>query len=350
MTEKNKGERREVQRIRVEADVAGMRLDRFIREQLPGVPMGAIQRFLRTGQVRVNGGRVKGHRRLETGEEVRLPPVHLEPLPDTRPRGLPKGVLQKLEAGIIYRDPHLLVLNKPAGLPVHGGSGQPWGVVDGLREIFANESGAGQPELVHRLDKGTSGCLLFGLDRPTVRALAESFREGRIKKEYLTLIRGHLKPGQGRIDLNLVKGVTRSGERMVVAGEEGSSAQTRYRVVKRFADSSLVAVGLDTGRTHQIRVHFQWLKHPLAGDSKYGDRDFNRSLRELGLKRIFLHAGRLSFTHPILKTSIQVEAPLDAPLQKVLEALSNRENSCSISGNCDMPVRKNRSGSRRKRS
>ncbi|MBF0588430.1 MAG: RluA family pseudouridine synthase [Magnetococcales bacterium] len=311
-------------RVRVGIDDEGMRLDRFVGRALAGVPAAAVQRLLRTGQVRVNGGRARGHRRLKKGEEVRLPPVR-PPEPSDENLPPPEGMVETVSERVLWRDPHLLVLDKPIGMPVHGGSGHRWGAIDAVREMVAREPGGGRPELCHRLDKETSGCLLFGLDGRSVRRVAEMLRHGGIEKRYRTLVRGEVRPANGEIDLALVKGMVRSGERMTTVEEGGQHALTRYRTVRRLGETSLLDVHLLTGRTHQIRVHFQQIGHPLAGDGKYGQRPFNRRMKKLGLKRMFLHAAQLKLKHPVTGTIIEVHAPLDERLERVLKRLESLE-------------------------
>ncbi|MBF0143344.1 MAG: RluA family pseudouridine synthase [Magnetococcales bacterium] len=299
----------------VDREVAGMRLDRYVRQMLPGVPGPAIQRLLRTGQVRVNGGRVKGGRRLLEGDEVRLPPAMVLVDPGNPP--LPDSLIDELRGRILYRDAAVLLLDKPAGMAVHGGSGRPWGVVDGVRALWRREGLAGEPQLAHRLDQGTSGALLFGLTPSAVRRLAADFASGRVEKRYLALVRG-APADSGRIDQGLIKGATRAGERVVVAGH-GQEADTGYRVVARFEGASLLVVTPGSGRTHQIRVHLQWLGHPLAGDDKYGDHRFNRQMARLGLARMFLHAACLNCTHPESGERLRLTAPLEVSLRHFLE-------------------------------
>ena len=314
-----------VQHVLVTAADVGLRLDRFLSQHFPGVPGSFIQRLLRTGQVRVNSGRVRGGVRLLLGDEVRLPPVRL---PDPKEKLFPpERLVRMIQDRIIWRDEHLLVLNKPEGMAVHGGTGDLWGAVDALRrmvQLEEGESGKSRPELCHRLDKATSGCLLFALTLEALRAMAAAFRRGTVHKEYLALVRGHPHPETGLIDLPLSKGVVRSGERMVVSTHLGSSARTRYQVMEKFSQASLVRVMPESGRTHQIRVHFQSIGHPLAGDNKYGDPYFDEQMKKMGLLRLFLHAERLSFLHPILEEQCQLQAPLDNTLMQVLDAQRKR--------------------------
>ncbi len=304
-----------------------MRLDRYLGDHLPGAPISLLQRLLRTGQVRVNGGRARGGDRLRAGDEVRLPPIRLQPVQEGNVV-VPPPLQKRIRQAIVWRDEQVLVLDKPAGLAVHGGSGGKWGAIDLLRAVLAAESGTGgdpgngRPELCHRLDKGTSGCLLFGLNRTAVRWLTAAFREGRVEKTYQALVRGRPRPGTGIIDRPLLKGVMRGGERMVVAADgEGAAAVTRYDLGESFSTASLMTVRPESGRTHQIRAHFQWLGHPLAGDEKYGDRHFNRAMKRIGLNRLFLHAQRLVFPHPDGGAPFSVSAPLEPSLQRLLTAL-----------------------------
>ncbi|MBF0161277.1 MAG: RluA family pseudouridine synthase [Magnetococcales bacterium] len=306
-----------VQHISITPADAGMRVDRFLGARLPGTPHALIQRLLRTGQVRINSGRVQGHVRLAVGDDVRIPPVRMaEPKTHTHP---PDSLVRALQERILWRDETLLVLNKAAGLVVHGGSGDLWGAVDGVRRMLQWEESPLRPELCHRLDKDTSGCLLFALTPLAVRQMAAAFRTGTVEKEYLALVRGHPQPEEGLIDLPLSRGIVRGGERIVVSAGHGLAARTRYRLLRRFANASLMQVTLESGRTHQIRVHFQSIGHPLAGDRKYGDSAFNERFGKMGLHRLFLHARRLSFSHPTTGTQTTVEAPLDESLQRILQ-------------------------------
>ncbi|MBF0401084.1 MAG: RluA family pseudouridine synthase [Magnetococcales bacterium] len=310
-----------VRHVAVTAADAGMRVDRFLAAQLPGTPYTFLHRLMRTGQVRVNSGRVQGGVRLAAGDSVRLPPVRLA-LPQERTHP-PDSWVRGMRERIVWRDGELLVLNKAAGMAVHGGSGDSWGAVDAMRRLFQWEESPLRPELCHRLDKETSGCLLFALTAPALRQMAAAFRAGTVEKEYWALVRGHPQPAAGVIDLPLLKGTVRAGERMVVSADRGLAARTRYQVISRFAHASLVQVWLESGRTHQIRVHFQSIGHPLAGDQKYGDPAFDGQMRTMGLRRLFLHARRLAFPHPVTGEQVTVETPLDAALQQVLQNLEN---------------------------
>lgn len=309
--------------VRVEETDVGLRLDRFLKRHLPGMPDGLIQKLVRTGQVRLDGGRVKGNQRLEEGGVVRIPPVRQPVEAAGRVASPPLALLKALAGCVLSTGEGYRVINKPAGWPVHGGTGQTVGLIDGLRHLWQDLPH--RPELCHRLDRDTSGCLLIATDRRAASVLSAFFRDGRVDKQYSALVRGVPDPGEGVIDSSLMKGVVRSGERMVVAGEGGQSALTRYRVRESFGNAALLAVTLETGRTHQVRAHFQAEGHPLAGDNKYGDRDFNREMKSFGVDRLFLHAESLTFPHPQTGVSVTVTAPLPPAWGRVIERL--RENS-----------------------
>ncbi|MBF0423322.1 MAG: RluA family pseudouridine synthase [Magnetococcales bacterium] len=313
--------------IAVSADDAGMRLDRFLKRHLPGLPMGLIHKLLRTGQVRLDGARVKGDRRLDVGNLVRIPPVRPTVLPlggisETPPAAMVKA----LEGSVLLQGDGFMVINKPSGWPVHGGSGQAVGLIDGLRYLWPLSQG--KLELCHRLDRDTSGCLLLATQRQTASTLTAAFRDGLMHKTYLALVKGCPSPPQGRINVPLTKGIIRSGERMVIADHSGQAARTHYRLLERLGRASLLEVTLETGRTHQVRAHLQALGHPVVGDDKYGDREFNRVMKKMGMKRLFLHARALTFPHPKTGVPVMVTAPMDSSLTGVIdqcrEKLSNR--------------------------
>lgn len=269
--------------------------------------------MLRRGEVRVNGARAKPDLRLAAGDVVRLPPWRREN-EATRPAVSPAAV-ERLTRQILYEDDRLLVLNKPAGLAVHGGSGIRHGVIEILR---AGPPGHSHLELAHRLDRDTSGCLLLARDRSMLRLLHGQLREGRVLKQYTALLKGQMQRPTLEIDDPLGRQREQGGERRVTVDAAGKPSATRIHRRRRYRQATLVNVGLLTGRTHQIRVHAASAGHPLAGDSKYGDRDFNQSMRRLGLKRMFLHAGRLELPD----MDLAFEAPLPEELETVLERLS----------------------------
>jgi 23S rRNA pseudouridine955/2504/2580 synthase len=286
---------------------------------LPSVPRSRIFRIVRKGEVRVNGKRAGPEHRLQERDTVRVPPVRVdaEPAPG-QPRRVAPRVLEIVSASIISEDDRLLVLDKPAGLAVHGGSGISFGVIEALRALRPKE----ELELVHRLDRETSGCLLVARKRSALRTLHELMREGRVEKRYLALLKGHWNLGHTRIDVPLRTDIRVGGERTVKAHASGKEAVSEFRPVQWFGKlATLVEVGLHTGRTHQIRVHAAHAGNPVAGDEKYGDEDFNSELRELGLERMFLHSHSVSFDWP-QGGAFSASAPLPADLSKVIDGLT----------------------------
>jgi 23S rRNA pseudouridine955/2504/2580 synthase len=277
-----------VRKVHIDADGAGQRVDNFLHRELPGVPRSRVYRLLRRGEVRVNGGRVRAEYRLETGDEVRIPPVRLRAEGAPPPADRAAAILDH----VLFEDKRLLVVDKPTGIAVHGGSGISHGVIELLR--------AARPDLkdlslVHRLDRETSGCLVIAKKRSALRALHEKFREGVVEKNYLALVLGDWQLGEQLIDKPLLVTNRKGGERHVVVSPEGKTAQTRVRLSRTYREYSLVQCSPLTGRTHQIRVHLQSVGFPIAGDERYGDADANRRLKALGLPRLFLHAQSISF-------------------------------------------------------
>lgn len=301
--------------VEVSEDDDGQRLDNFLLRELKGVPRSAVYRLLRTGQVRVNGGRAKPDRRLEGGDRVRIPPVRIE---ETPPKGSPSAAQRAVIAdAILHEDRDLLVLNKPAGVAVHGGSGISFGVIEVLRALRPD----GTLELAHRLDRETSGCLIVAKRRPALRKLHAAFREGLVEKRYLALVVGRWTRGTTTVNAALKRNQVQGGERIVRVDEAGGkAASSRFKVIDTYADATLMEVTIDTGRTHQIRVHAAHVGHPVAGDEKYGDEAANKRLHAAGLKRMFLHASALSLPHPN-GDPLAVSAPLDDELRAVLDAL-----------------------------
>ncbi len=279
---------RGVRKVRVDSDAAGQRIDNFLKRELPGVPKGRLYRLLRRGEVRVNGGRVRAEYKLAAGDEVRIPPVRIDaagPAPDPRRA-------DALLDTVIYEDKRLLVINKPGGVAVHGGSGISHGVVEMLRHARPDLKDLG---LVHRLDRETSGCLVLAKRRSALRALHAQFRSGEVEKHYLALVAGDWQFGEVRIDAPLSVRHRRQGERHVVVSEDGKPAATRVSLSRSFRSASLVNCAPETGRTHQIRVHLAHAGHPILGDDRYGDPDLNRAAKQAGLERLFLHAQSISF-------------------------------------------------------
>jgi 23S rRNA pseudouridine955/2504/2580 synthase len=305
-----------VEMLSVDPEFAGQRIDNFLMARVKGVPRSHLYRVLRRGEVRVNKGRVKPSYRLQAGDLVRIPPVRqAEALAPGRP---PAGTLRSLADAVLYEDERLLVLDKPAGLAVHGGSGLSFGLI----EILRLERPDTQLELVHRLDRDTSGCLILSKRRSTLRDLHETLRDNAMDKRYLALLAGTLPRAEILVDAPLFKNTLRSGERVVrVDAAEGKPARTVFRRLRQFGGATLVEVRLLTGRTHQIRVHAAHLGAPVAGDEKYGSDEANRRLRALGLKRLFLHAAALTFRAHYMAVPLRIEAPLPAALEAVIRAL-----------------------------
>ena len=300
--------------VEVSSEEAGQRLDNFLLARLKGAPRSLIYRIVRGGEVRVNSGRVKPERRLEAGDRVRVPPVRLA---ERDPAVPSKGLCDELAGRILFENDGLVVIDKPSGLAVHGGSGLSLGLIEALRAMRPECNAL---ELVHRLDRDTSGCVMIAKKRSVLRHLHEGLREGQIRKRYYALVRGRWPASRRRVTAPLEKNTLSSGERMVRADDAGKRAETLFRVLRNFAECTLVEASPLTGRTHQIRVHAQVAGHPIAGDDKYGDREFDKKLRVHGLRRLFLHAASLAFTLPSGE-SVEVSAPLDAALEALLESL-----------------------------
>ena len=297
---------------------AGQRIDNFLMRLFRQVPKSHVYRLLRKGEVRVNGKRAKPELRLAEGDRVRLPPIRLEPAPAVLP---PSRSLQAvIQQAVIYEDADFLVINKPAGVAVHGGSGLSHGVIEALRVARPELT---ELELVHRLDRETSGCLLIAKRRAALRALHAMFREREMDKRYFALVCGRWALGTKKLDMPLLTNQKQGGERMVRVHPEGQAAESTFKVVERFGKhATLMEVDLGTGRTHQIRVHAAYAGHAVAGDEKYGSKEGNEALKAFGLRRMFLHAHTLKFMKPGTKEEFSVTAPLDAELQSVLERLA----------------------------
>ena len=312
-----------VKLVTVDGERAGQRIDNFLLGQLKGVPRSLVYRLLRTGQVRINGKRAKPEARLAGGDEVRIPPVKLAE--ESERKAPPAGFLARLDAAIVFEDARLLALNKPSGLASHGGSGIDFGAIEAMRALRPNQS----LELVHRLDRDTSGLLVIAKKRSALTELQALLREddrqgGRsISKRYLTLLAGRLPDGEMVVDAPLHIGLRQGGERHVQVNANGKSSLSRFRVLERRGGHSYCEVKIETGRTHQIRAHAQHIGHPVAGDDKYGDEAVNRKLREkAGLKRLFLHAASLQFSLDGGKAPYLLNAPLPPELSSVLNQLS----------------------------
>lgn len=308
----------QVRLLVIDAEQEGQRIDNYLKTQLKGVPKSLIYRILRKGEVRVNKKRIKPEYKLVAGDEVRVPPVRV-----AEANELPSAKLssiQALEAMILFEDDALIVLNKPAGMAVHGGSGLSFGVIEALRSLRPESRFM---ELVHRLDRDTSGCLLIAKKRSVLKSLHEQLRLKTMRKQYSALVRGQWQAHVKVVNAPLLKNVLQSGERIVRVNPEGKPSETRFHILKRFAEATLVEASPITGRTHQIRVHTAHAGHPIACDDKYGEATFDGKMRALGLQRLFLHASRLTFRHPVDDKDMTMEAPLDPHLQALLNKLDS---------------------------
>ncbi|WP_439503968.1 23S rRNA pseudouridine(955/2504/2580) synthase RluC [Methylophaga sp.] len=308
-----------VQFIDIRADQAGQRIDNFLITLEKGVPKSRIYRALRKGEVRVNKGRIKQTYRLQAGDQVRVPPLRVsEKVVITE---LSESLTDALESAILMEDDDILVINKPAGLAVHAGSQIQLGVIEAMRIIRPENRFV---ELVHRLDRDTSGCLVLAKSRTALLNLQQQMKDSETDKRYLTLTRGKWPAQENIVDLALQKNSLSSGERMVVPDINGKKSKTLFEIKQEFSGCQLVAAKLYTGRTHQIRVHSASQSHPVAGDEKYGDREFNKRIRQFGLKRMFLHAWQLSLKHPITDEPLTFNAELPDTLKDVLKQLEKQ--------------------------
>jgi 23S rRNA pseudouridine955/2504/2580 synthase len=305
-----------VRLLRIGEEADAQRIDNFLQRHLKGVPRSHIYRLLRSGQVRVNGKRIKQHFRLSVGDEVRIPPVRTAQA--AAPGKLTDQQRQLLNDSILFEDKTLLVMNKPSGIAVHGGSGISLGIIEQLRLLRPEEKGL---ELAHRLDRATSGLLMIAKRRSALRTLHALQRENRIRKSYLALVQGDWPENRMRVDVPLRKNQLRGGERIVTVDEEGKTALTLFRIKEQFREAMLVEAELGSGRTHQIRVHAAHLGTPIIGDDKYGDSEVNRHYRQLGLKRLFLHAWKLAFEWGEEGKMLKLTAPLEPALEELLTKL-----------------------------
>ena len=301
-----------VRKVQVDAERAGQRIDNFLRTELPGVPKGRVYRLLRRGEVRVNGGRIRAEYKLKEGDEVRIPPARVNTGGPTPPAKLAAAMLDR----VLYEDKRILVINKPSGVAVHGGSGISHGVIELLRHARPDLKDLG---LVHRIDRETSGCLVMAKRRSALRELNECFREGQVEKNYLALAVGDWQYGDQLIDVPLLVQNRKGGERHVIVSDKGKEAQTRVSLSRTYGIYSLLQCAPLTGRTHQIRVHLQHAGHPIAGDTRYGEDDANRQAKQLGLKRLFLHAQSIAFSDSS-GNDLHFTAPLADDLEKFLAA------------------------------
>lgn len=312
----------QVQFVTIDGDEAGQRIDNFLLARLKGVPKSMIYRIIRKGEVRVNKGRIKPEYKLAAGDSIRIPPVRVA----EKEEHAVSPKLEKVSAlaeCILYEDEHVMLINKPSGTAVHGGSGLSFGVIEGLRALRPE---ARFLELVHRLDRDTSGVLLIAKKRSALRSLHEQLRLKQMQKDYLALVRGQWQSHTKVVQAPLLKNILQSGERVVKVSSEGKPSETRFKVEERFEFATLVKASPVTGRTHQIRVHTLHAGHPIAFDDRYGDRDFDTQLASTKLNRLFLHASSLTFIHPSTGEKMRIEAPMDKTLRYCLQVLRNQKS------------------------
>ncbi|CAK3747242.1 RNA pseudouridine synthase [Vibrio sp. 10N.286.55.E10] len=307
--------RTQVQFVDIDEDMAGQRIDNFLRNQLKNIPKSMIYRIVRKGEVRVNKKRIKAEYKLKAGDLVRIPPVTIEEKTEENVPSTKLNKVSELEQCIIYEDDHMLILNKPSGTAVHGGSGLKFGAIEALRALRPD---ARFLELVHRIDRDTSGILLVAKKRSALRHLQAQFREKTVQKYYFALVMGEWKNSCKVVNAPLLKNEVNS---IVRVNPNGKASETRFRVLEKFKDATLVQASPITGRTHQIRVHTQYTGHPIAWDDRYGDRRFDAYTGKVGLDRLFLHAANIKFTHPGSEEKMDISAPMERRLEKALTGL-----------------------------
>ena len=318
----------EVRTLEISPNHDGQRLDNYLVKILKGVPKTRIYRLIRKGEVRVNRKRIKPDYRIQAGDLLRIPPVRVAHREQAHVSEALKALILH---SVLYQDEDLLILNKPAGIPVHGGTGVKVGLIEALRESLKEPA----LELVHRLDKETSGCLVIARHNKAVKALGELFKKGEIDKRYHALVEGEWPEEIKMVDAPLQRQAARGGERKVKISEQGKSAKTLFSLLGRFRDASLVEAHLLTGRTHQIRVHCQQAGYPLIADNKYAAKSSLDKYRKAGLKHLCLHARSISFRHPFSEQIVAVEAPLSEIFNKSLTRL----NALAGHEKVDPPVR-----------
>lgn len=307
-----------VQLITITDAQAGQRLDNFLIKSLKTLPKSRLYRIIRKGEVRVNKKRIKPEYKLKAGDLLRLPPLQIDAQNDDQVQ-IPDRLKELLESRILYEDEHILVLNKPEGLAVHTGSGLKYGVIDVLRPLRAGTD----LELVHRLDRDTSGCLLLAKNRHALLEMQRMLQDNSMRKNYRALVKGHWNPDLHRIELPLLKQTMPNGERRVYVDERGQKSDTRIRKISHYTQQglqySLLEISLMTGRTHQIRVHCQSQQHEIAGDDKYGDRQFNRDIKSLGCNRLMLHACSLEIPANDHTKKLLIEAAEPVEFRNLLQ-------------------------------
>lgn len=313
----NESNKPQVKFYTIDSEDTGQRIDNFLLKTLKGVPKSHIYRLLRKGEIRVNKKRIKPEYKLLLDDVLRVAPIRISEKTNVVSTQL--SVVASLESKILFEDERLIVINKPSGMAVHGGSGVNFGLIEALRALRPD---ARMLELVHRLDRDTSGCLVIAKKRSALRHLHEQLRNKNVQKFYHALVKGHWSNKLTRVTDALKKNDLKSGERVVIVDNiNGKESETRFKVIQHYQNATLVRAFPVTGRTHQIRVHCQIKGHSIACDDKYGHESFDAEMRAIGLKRLFLHAASIEFTHPSTEQRLKIEAPLDDKLQTVLSQL-----------------------------
>jgi len=303
-----------VRTVEVSGGEDGQRIDNFLLRRAPGVPRSHIYRIIRKGQVRVNGGRIKPTRKLVAGEMVRIPPMHLKSAGEVV---VPDALATAVASAVVIEHDDFLVLNKPPGLAVHGGSGLAFGAIDALRQARKEPA----LELVHRLDRGTSGCLLVARNTGVGRSMQDLFRTRAIKKRYVALVDGVWRGGDKTVDVPLEVNKAHAGERRVLVSAHGKPAISHFKCIYQFDEGALMSIDIETGRTHQIRVHAKHCGHAVIGDTRYGSNSRNATLKRRGLNRLFLHAEFLAFEWQGEMTELTV--PVNEDWDKAQQGLSH---------------------------
>ncbi|MEZ9302141.1 23S rRNA pseudouridine(955/2504/2580) synthase RluC [Vibrio breoganii] len=307
--------RTQVQFVDIDSDMAGQRIDNFLRNQLKAIPKSMVYRIVRKGEVRVNKKRVKAEYKLQAGDIVRIPPVTLPATEEAPALSTKLNKVSELEHCILYEDEHVLILNKPSGTAVHGGSGLKFGAIEALRALRPE---ARFLELVHRIDRDTSGILLIAKKRSALRHLQAQFREKTVQKYYFALVMGEWKSSIRKVTAPLLKNEVNS---IVRVNPNGKASETRFKIIEKLNNATLLQASPITGRTHQIRVHTQYVGHPIAWDDRYGDRRFDAFTGKEGLDRLFLHAANIKFIHPGTEKEMDISAPMENKLQRAIEGL-----------------------------
>ncbi len=307
--------------VTIDVNRVDQRIDNFLLSYLKSVPRSHIYKILRKGEVRVNKGRIKAHYKLQLNDQVRVPPIKL--LKTDNETTVPKEIINAVMSSILYEDQDMIIINKPAGLAVHGGSNISYSLIQALRQARIHDD---YLELIHRLDRDTSGCIMIAKNIISLRNFHHLLKNGKITKRYHALLMNTeetvLQEKQFTVNEPLLRSQLSSDERMVMVDSKGQEAITKFKIISRFGDYNLVEVIPVTGRTHQIRVHAAYINAPVAGDTKYGNKDFNKKMKQLGLSRLFLHSKQLEFKSPTTGEFISVEAPYDNKLQSILTSLS----------------------------